>query len=121
MGSPVTARTSTRRTASRQPLWTQNSSLGLPLSSSCSAWSRQVLELSVMCVTATTTTTAVTPFTSRTHLMSPRQRNLSRNAPMMAKNTSAGKSFRTCVEMRESSEAVATSRTRRTGTATRPC
>merc|ERR1711884_140327 len=92
-----------------------------PLPSSSCASSTPAPASNVTSATHTTTSTAATPSTSRTHPMSRRHKSSWPSAPQMAKNTSAGKSTRTCAVTRGSSGAVGTRLTPRAVTATPPC
>merc|ERR1712223_1222980 len=110
-----------RRTQNSEPSpWTPEYS-SPPLPSSSCASSTPAPASNVTSATHTTTSTAATPSTSRTHPMSRRHKSSWPIAPQMAKNTSAGKSTRTCAVTRGSSGAAGTRRTPRAATATPPC
>merc|ERR1712223_981025 len=105
---------------SEPPPWTPEYS-SPPLPSSSCASSTPAPASNVTSATHTTTSTAATPSTSKTHPMSRRHKSSWPIAPQMAKNTSAGKSTRTCAVMRGSSGAAGMRRTPRAVTATPPC
>merc|ERR1712061_381957 len=105
LGPGCRQNTEPRTQNSEPPPWTPEYS-SPPLPSSSCASSTPAPASNVTSATHTTTSTAATPSTSRTHPMSRRHKSSWPSAPQMAKNTSAGKSTRTCAVTRGSSGAV---------------